>query len=414
MRGRSLAGRAAEDKLRPSRALPATHHREIPTVHGEPTHDGAACSGPDRAPLVEPGFHKKLVLPKACHPHRVPAPALDLRSRVTPDHVPPPTYLYPASKKEVRRLCVCQSLQHKSGRCLDPPIAAVCSDSAAEHLHFCLCLYPDAASRRAAPSPTTMADSSSRGGTSLAPAPTHPHQLSREPSREDVEMAEHLSQLNQAHDAHPPRTAPSSHSQHPATSPSAQTSEIYHSLDDTLPLHKNEQPEPAPSTSTPVPMPPRSVGGGNAPITGQICRYVVVLSLLPSRPPCPLVEASLEPSGPSADRVQQLRDDQDALVATVAGRRDYLQCLRPVLEGAEPVSSDKLEAQPARAARGVCPAEPGPRSGSRQRFVSRKCSRVSPSRNVRRCGPRGCRDVSGWREVQRYGRPARLQRMSRL
>ncbi|KAF2755310.1 hypothetical protein EJ05DRAFT_97735 [Pseudovirgaria hyperparasitica] len=40
----------------------------------------------------------------------------------------------------------------------------------------------------------------SRGGTSLAPMPTHPHHLLRQPSREDLEMAESLSSLTQSHD----------------------------------------------------------------------------------------------------------------------------------------------------------------------------------------------------------------------
>ncbi|KAF2677154.1 hypothetical protein K458DRAFT_350683 [Lentithecium fluviatile CBS 122367] len=116
-----------------------------------------------------------------------------------------------------------------------------------------------------------MPHSSGSGGTSLAPTPTHPHHLSREPSREDVEMAEQLSQLNQSHDSQATRiTSPSRH-QNPATPPAAESSEIYHSLEDAVPLRKSEQPETAPNPATPASLPPPSIAGGNAPMTGQTC-----------------------------------------------------------------------------------------------------------------------------------------------
>ncbi|KAF2645513.1 hypothetical protein P280DRAFT_121642 [Massarina eburnea CBS 473.64] len=95
-----------------------------------------------------------------------------------------------------------------------------------------------------------MAGSEESGGTSLAPTPTYPHHLSQEPSQEDVEMAEHLAQLQQAED---PRTP------------------IYHSLEDTKPLRESEQPEQSLSPATPASLPPPSISGGNAPVTGQVC-----------------------------------------------------------------------------------------------------------------------------------------------
>ncbi|KAK7187523.1 GATA zinc finger [Paraphaeosphaeria sporulosa] len=95
-----------------------------------------------------------------------------------------------------------------------------------------------------------MANGSGSGGTSLAPTPTHPHHLSREPSREDVEMAEQLSQLNQVQDN---RTS------------------IYHSLEDARPMRESEQPEQPSLPTTPASLPQPSLGSGNALISGQVC-----------------------------------------------------------------------------------------------------------------------------------------------
>lgn len=128
-----------------------------------------------------------------------------------------------------------------------------------------------------------MGAPSERGGTSLAPTPTHPHHLSREPSREDVEMAEQLSQLNRAQEPHTPRTTspPATFSSTAAStsaaapSPPGKTSEIYHSLEDTLRQRANEQPEQTLCPATPSSLPPTSVSGGGAAMVGQVCRCVI-------------------------------------------------------------------------------------------------------------------------------------------
>ncbi|CAO2654646.1 Nn.00g113790.m01.CDS01 [Neocucurbitaria sp. VM-36] len=113
-----------------------------------------------------------------------------------------------------------------------------------------------------------MPHNSSSGGTSLAPTPTHPHHLSRESSRDELEMAESLRRLNQAHDAHIKRTDSRSHEPPPATPQEDSQSEIYHSLEDAVPI----SPGPAtPATATPSLLPPRSEGGANAPVAGQVC-----------------------------------------------------------------------------------------------------------------------------------------------
>lgn len=122
------------------------------------------------------------------------------------------------------------------------------------------------------------------GGTSLAPTPTHPHHLSREPSREEVEMAEQLSQLNRVQEPHTPRTAspPATHSSAMASASVAnamsspgKVPEIYHSLEDTIRVRASEQPEHAMRSETPSSLPPSSVSGGNVAMIGQVCRCVV-------------------------------------------------------------------------------------------------------------------------------------------
>ncbi|KAF1992941.1 hypothetical protein P154DRAFT_113571 [Amniculicola lignicola CBS 123094] len=115
-----------------------------------------------------------------------------------------------------------------------------------------------------------MANRSASGGTSLAPTPTHPHNLSREPSREDIEMAESLSLLTRAQGSHSPRHQPGTQTAAAAHSPS----EIYHSLEDTVPLQRGEQPEQPEQTSapaSPASNPAQSVSGGSAPVAGQVC-----------------------------------------------------------------------------------------------------------------------------------------------
>ncbi|KZM25952.1 sequence-specific DNA binding [Ascochyta rabiei] len=115
-----------------------------------------------------------------------------------------------------------------------------------------------------------MAHPSGSGGTSLAPTPTHPHHLSRESSREELEMAESLRRLNQVQDTHMSNTgSPLREQQQSSTPQDDQKSEIYHSLEDAVPI-AGASASPAPSTS--LSLPPPSAGGSSAPIIGQVCR----------------------------------------------------------------------------------------------------------------------------------------------
>lgn len=120
-----------------------------------------------------------------------------------------------------------------------------------------------------------MAHPSGSGGTSLAPTPTHPHHLSRETSKDELDMAESLRLLNQTHDPQKPRMETPSQEQqqqqqHP--DPDNQTSEIYHSLEDAVPIATGP---PTPATAASLQIPNTNYDAPNAPITGQICRYVV-------------------------------------------------------------------------------------------------------------------------------------------
>ncbi|KAL5114793.1 GATA type transcriptional activator of nitrogen-regulated proteins [Pleosporales sp. CAS-2024a] len=114
-----------------------------------------------------------------------------------------------------------------------------------------------------------MAHTSGNGGTSLAPTPTHPHHLSREASKDELDMAESLQRLNQAHDHPQSRTATPSNTQRPGSAPVEARSEIYHSLEDAKPIME----APAtPATSTTSRHPPPSSGTeSSAPVSGQIC-----------------------------------------------------------------------------------------------------------------------------------------------
>lgn len=141
------------------------------------------------------------------------------------------------------------------------------------------------------------------GGASLAPTPTHPHQLSREHSKEDIETAESLSSLNHAHSqdrrsAFTPMNPPSSSSAPPpaqsradaalperpaSAKPDRDHVGEYHSLDDTVQYQRQREEEEeeerrqrqsesrqATSTSPQRLGPPQP---NTAPISGQICRY---------------------------------------------------------------------------------------------------------------------------------------------
>jgi GATA-binding protein len=135
-----------------------------------------------------------------------------------------------------------------------------------------------AVTERAKPRPCPkMAHPSASGGTSLAPTPTHPHFLSREASKDELDMAESLQRLNHVHDHQMSRTASPSHAQLATSStpsPRDERSEIYHSLEDAKPILDGPT---TPATSETVPLPPNSVIGPNAPVAGQICRYVASL-----------------------------------------------------------------------------------------------------------------------------------------
>jgi GATA-binding protein len=117
-----------------------------------------------------------------------------------------------------------------------------------------------------------MAHPSGSGGTSLAPTPTHPHQLSRETSRDELEMTESLRLLNQAHEHHKPRTETPSQAQQPTPGQEDQQPEIYHSLEDAIPMSEGPA---TPATSTSLQVPHMNFDGTNAPVSGQVCRYVI-------------------------------------------------------------------------------------------------------------------------------------------
>lgn len=121
-----------------------------------------------------------------------------------------------------------------------------------------------------------MAHPSAIGGTALAPTPTHPHHLSRETSRDELDMADSLRLLNQAHEHQKPSVETPSQEPQPIHAPDDQTSEIYHSLEDAVPI---ADAPPAPSPSASLQMPNMAYEPPNAPVTGQVCRYVICFCL---------------------------------------------------------------------------------------------------------------------------------------
>jgi GATA-binding protein len=135
-----------------------------------------------------------------------------------------------------------------------------------------------------------MTHPSRSGGTSLAPTPTHPHFLSRETSKDELDMAESLQRLNQAHDHPMSRTATPSHAPLATSStppPQEERSEIYHSLEDAKPILDGST-TPAPSESLPAAL--NNGIGPNAPVTGQICRYATFISCPSHGVPKPRLE----------------------------------------------------------------------------------------------------------------------------
>ncbi|KAF2129426.1 hypothetical protein P153DRAFT_316365 [Dothidotthia symphoricarpi CBS 119687] len=113
-----------------------------------------------------------------------------------------------------------------------------------------------------------MAHHTGRGGTSLAPTPTHPHHLSRESSRDELEMADALRRLNQVQETHGQRQEITLQEHQPDTPQTEPESKIYHSLEDAVPISQGPA---TPATSISSPLPPRIAGGGSAPISGQVC-----------------------------------------------------------------------------------------------------------------------------------------------
>ncbi|CAA9965038.1 GATA factor SREP [Pyrenophora teres f. maculata] len=82
-------------------------------------------------------------------------------------------------------------------------------------------------------------------------------------------MAESLRLLNQAHEHHKPRTETPSHDQQqPMDAQEDQRSEIYHSLEDAVPIPDGPT---VPPTSTSLQIQNINYEASNAPVTGQVC-----------------------------------------------------------------------------------------------------------------------------------------------
>jgi hypothetical protein len=166
-----------------------------------------------------------------------------------------------------------------------------------------------------------MAHPSGSGGTSLAPTPTHPHYLSRETSKDELEMAESLRRLNQAHDHHVSRTATPSHTQRLSPSPREERPEIYHSLEDAKPMLEGTA---TPTTLSSLPLPPNSGTGASAPISGQVCRYVTPFLVQMLLPIVVKWAFSHYTCRQGANDSKQLQDNSDTFVASLTNWRDCL------------------------------------------------------------------------------------------
>jgi hypothetical protein len=70
------------------------------------------------------------------------------------------------------------------------------------------------------------------------------------------------------------RTEPNSQEQRSAAASQDQDSEIYHSLEDAIPLSQDSQSNQPSTPGSTVSTAPRMASGGNAPLTGQVCRCV--------------------------------------------------------------------------------------------------------------------------------------------
>lgn len=82
-------------------------------------------------------------------------------------------------------------------------------------------------------------------------------------------MAESLRRLNQGYENNISRPDTTSQTQPPATPQQDARSEIYHSLEDAVPIAEGP---PTPATSASLSLPPSTLGGANAPsVAGQVC-----------------------------------------------------------------------------------------------------------------------------------------------
>jgi GATA-binding protein, other eukaryote len=139
------------------------------------------------------------------------------------------------------------------------------------------------------------------GAASLAPTPVLPHHLSREPSREDLEMAESLSSLNNARTTQDRHMSAAQVQQMQHQQPNFAAQEIrqiengifqsqqhehdpigrssavergvseYHSLADTMQYQRPREEETISPTSSAPAQTKRPLAVNNAPFTGQIC-----------------------------------------------------------------------------------------------------------------------------------------------
>lgn len=82
-------------------------------------------------------------------------------------------------------------------------------------------------------------------------------------------MAESLRRLNQAHETNMSRTEPTVFEQLAAAAEEDHRSEIYHSLEDAVPISEDLA---TPATPASLQIPPRPFDGVNAPVAGQVCR----------------------------------------------------------------------------------------------------------------------------------------------
>jgi hypothetical protein len=130
-----------------------------------------------------------------------------------------------------------------------------------------------------------MSSSATDGGAQVAPVPILVHQLSQEPSNQDLESAALLERLHNdpgtnrrllhSEVTSAPHTALEKRTTVVETPPTNSSITEYHALEDSL----RQPPEPSSSQSAlPHGLLIARQQVNNAPITGQICRYVPISS----------------------------------------------------------------------------------------------------------------------------------------